>query len=234
MEKDNIFKFSESKLKVDSLQQRVYDRIKRLILTNRLRPGQNIIIDQLANELGISHTPIREALAMLKLDGLVSTGYHKTPKVTDIDEDDVREIYEVRMMIEGYAIRQVTGSLTDEDLFVLKKTIGNLETITNPDIFQESLAQADVDFHGLITSRLKNNIFLRIFGYIEDLSLRIRTLVMANSAEKIDVIKEEHYAIYKALEMRDPEMAYNAMIMHLTSACERTVEALDHIESLSE
>ena len=234
MEAKNLFGFSETKINVDSLQQRVYDRIKKLILTNRLKPGQNINIDQLANELGISHTPIREALAMLKLDGLVSTGYHKTPKVTDIDENDVREIYEVRMMIEGYAIRQVTASLTTEDLDLLKKTIVNHENNIHSDTFQESVAQSDVNFHGLITSKMKNNIFLRIFGFTEDLSLRIRTLVMANSAEKIDIITAEHDAIFEALEERDAEKAYDAMIAHLASACERTVEALANLESISD
>lgn len=77
--KDVKATFNE-KLKITSLQQIVYERIKRLILTNHYKPGQSLIIDQLTEDLGISHTPVREALAMLKLDGLVTTGYHRTPQ----------------------------------------------------------------------------------------------------------------------------------------------------------
>ncbi|HSN94148.1 MAG TPA: glutamate racemase, partial [Anaerolineaceae bacterium] len=96
--------FMESKLKVDSLQQRVYDRLKTNILTNKYAPGMAMNIDQLAGDLGVSQTPVREALAMLKHDGLVVTDYYKTPIVSMIEEDDVSEVYEVRKMLEGYAI----------------------------------------------------------------------------------------------------------------------------------
>jgi len=140
---------SDEKLKVVSLQQIVYERIKKLILTNRLKPGKSLIIDQLTEELGVSHTPVREALAMLKLDGLVVTGYHHTPQVTDIEESDVREIYEVRMMLEGFAIQQVGGKLTPDDLDAMEKSLEIPDGI-NLDERLDLIAQSDVRFNGII------------------------------------------------------------------------------------
>jgi len=233
MDNNDIFRLSDSKLKVDSLQQRVYDRIKKMILTNKLQPGQNISIDQLASDLGVSHTPVREALAMLKLDGLVSTGYHKTPKVTDIDDLDVKEIYDVRKMLEGYAIRKAAENLTAEDLSILRKTIADYESKVDSEGLQEFLAISDINFHGLIVSKVENNIYFRLYRLIEDMSLRIRTLVIVHSAEKIDVISAEHYAIFDALEKRDTEKAYKAMINHLTNACKRTLDAVAQLETSS-
>src|SRR5512146_1012456 len=148
MDRKKIFGTSEMNLKVDSLQQRVYDQIKKMILTNRLKPGQDINIDQLASEMGISHTPVREALAMLKLDGLVSTGYHKTPKVTDIDEIDVKEIYDVRIILEGCAIQQVTNKLTNEDIVNLKKAVTVYHGKEDTEDIKELLAQSDIYLHG--------------------------------------------------------------------------------------
>jgi DNA-binding GntR family transcriptional regulator len=116
MKHSDSYNFNDSKLIVDSLQQRVYRRIKTLILINKLRPGQTLNIDKLAREFGVSQTPVREALAMLKSDGLVIKGYHRTPTVAEIEEGDVREIYEVRIMIEGFAIKKVINKLNNEDL----------------------------------------------------------------------------------------------------------------------
>ncbi len=217
------------KFNVDSLQQRVYDYIKKLILANRLKPGQDINIDQLAGEMGISHTPVREALAMLKLDGLVSTGYHKTPKVTDIDEIDVKEIYDVRMILEGCAVHQVIDKLTNEDIANLKKAVTSYQGKENSEEIKELLAKSDIYIHGLIISKVENSLFFRLYGLIEDMSLRIRTLVIANSAENIGTITKEHNAIIEALEQKDDDKAYQAMIDHLSNARERTLNAVAQI-----
>jgi DNA-binding GntR family transcriptional regulator len=227
---NNIFNTPETRLKVDSLQQRVYERIKKQILTNRLKPGQPISIDQLAEELGVSHTPVREALAMLKLDSLVVTGYHKTPQVTDIDELDVREIYDVRKMLEGFAILQVCSKLTDADIRTLEELVNQYLNNQDEDSLQETLAQSDVNFHGLIVSKVENNTFFRLYRMIEDMALRIRTLVITQSAEKIDVISQEHFGVLEALRRRDAEDAYHKMMTHLEHACERTLKAIAVLE----
>lgn len=230
MDRKEIFASSKGIFKVDTLQQRVYDYIKKLILTNKLKPGQEIIIDQLASNMGISHTPIREALAMLKLDGLVTTGYHKTPKVTDIDEIDIKEIYDVRIILEGYAIQQVINEISNEDVSILKSTVNVYQGKEDSEEISELLAQSDVNLHGLIISKVENSLFIHLYKTIEDMSLRIRTLVIANTAENIITITAEHNAIIEALEQRDVEKAYQAMVSHLSNARERTLNALVHLD----
>ena len=193
----------ESKLKVDSLQQRVYQRLKTNILTNKYAPGMAMNIDQLASDLGVSQTPVREALAMLKHDGLVVTDYYKTPIVSMIEEDDVSDVYEVRKILEGYAIQKVGSLLTEEDFKDLHAILRIPNEVAGADELQESLAQADVQFHGYLSSKVNNSTYFRIFQSVDDMSLRIRTLVLAQTARNVRILTDEHLAILEALEKKD-------------------------------
>lgn len=216
----------ESKLKVDSLQQRVYQRLKNNILTNKYMPGMPMNIDQLASDLGVSQTPVREALAMLKHDGLVVTDYYKTPIVSMIDEDDVSDVYEVRKILEGYAIQKVGLLLTEEDFTDLHAVLGIPNEVAGADELQESLAQADVQFHGYLSSKVNNSTYFRIFQSVDDMSLRIRTLVLAQTARNVRILTDEHLAILEALEKKDVKKAVKALNKHLDNACARTLKAI--------
>ena len=216
----------ESKLKVDSLQQRVYQRLKNNILTNKYVPGMPMNIDQLASDLGVSQTPVREALAMLKHDGLVVTDYYKTPIVSMIDEDDVSDVYEVRKILEGYAIQKVGSLLTEEDFKDLHAVLEIPNEVAGADELQESLAQADVQFHGYLSSKVINSTYFRIFQSVDDMSLRIRTLVLAQTARNVRILTDEHLAILEALEKKDIKKAVKALNKHLDNACARTLKAI--------
>lgn len=218
----------ESKLKVYSLQKRVYQRLKTNILTNKYPPGTQMNIDQLASELGVSQTPVREALAMLKHDGLVVTDYYKTPIVSIIEEDTVRELYEIRKLLECYAIQKVSPSLEKEDFAVLRATLDAAKDIANPEELQEALAQADVQFHGYFVSKINNSTFFRIFQSVNDMSLRVRTLVLAQTARNVRIVMDEHTVVLDALEKGEIKKAIRLLEKHLDSACARTLKAISN------
>lgn len=225
MKNSRLIEEIDSMLIVDSLQERVYKRLKKSILFNKLKPGQQLNIDQLASDLGVSQTPVREALAMLKLDGLVTKGYYKTPIVSEIEAEDVREIYEVRKMMECFALKKVAGALNEGDLEKLGKIILNIDK-TSLDTYQESLTKSDVDFHGFFISRVENNTFFRMYKSIEDLALRIRTLVQAQTYQNTDIVVNEHKTILDSLHQGDTDTACQNLITHLSNACERTLNSL--------
>ena len=220
----------ESKLKVDSLQQRVYQRLKDNILTNKYAPGMPMNIDQLANDLGVSQTPVREALAMLKHDGLVVTDYYKTPIVSMIEEDDVCELYEVRKLLEGYAIEKVGPTLTDEDFKDLHAILASPDQSASADELKESLAQADIQFHGYLADKVNNSNYFRIFQSVNDMSLRIRTLVLTQTARNINILTDEHLAVLGALEQKNIKKAMKLLNKHLDNACARTLKAIRQLE----
>jgi len=105
------------KLENATLRERAYNAIKDSILRNELLPGEVLSIDSLAKALGISQTPVREALTKLSADGLLEYERNKGFRVASITEDDVHETYEVRRLLEPYVARLVVNKVpTDPKL----------------------------------------------------------------------------------------------------------------------
>jgi len=111
------------KIQKGPLREQVRVRIKKLILTNYLLPGQHIVIDRLASELGVSQTPVREALVMLAHEGLVRMKPYENPRVAGIDASDVREVWEMRLLLEGWAIVRATPIVSEEALDDISKRL---------------------------------------------------------------------------------------------------------------
>lgn len=214
------------KIRTKSLREQTYEQVKRLILSNRLRPNQEIVMYELANELGVSHTPVREALVRLESEGLVDITHHKVPRVAQIDRQAVRELYEVRMILEGWAASRAAITLSDEQLDGLAELLDGSREAAREGRHNVYLA-ADIKFHRILTGSTGNSLFLRVSTSITDQSVRIRSLVEAISAESIDQIIDEHYAILDALRARNPELAREQTGNHLHAAMHRTLAALE-------
>ncbi len=102
---------------IKSLREHTYQAIKSSILQNKLLPGQHISIGELAGQLGISETPVREALAVLKGEGLIDYEPHRKVQIARVTEEDVRQVYEVRRLLEPHAVRLAIESIPkDRDL----------------------------------------------------------------------------------------------------------------------
>jgi len=217
------------KIRKDPLREQVRVQIKRLILTNRLRPGQSIIIDRLASELGVSHTPVREALAMLQHNGLVIMRPYENPRVTEIDASNVREVWEMRVLLEGWAAGEAALTLDDEAL----DTIGASLQCARQDALRSSFdahLESDIAMHEIILQATDNSLFGRLAQLVHDRSIRIRSLVEATgSTQDVLLIIDEHCAVLEALRARDPELVRQRLISHLEAGMKRTLVALENI-----
>lgn len=215
------------KIQRGPLREQVQIQIKQLILTNHLRPGQSIIIDRLANELGVSHTPVREALAMLEHDGLVVTRPYGTPQVAEITSDDVRDAWEMRLLLEGWAVRKATSVLTAEDFDQLEESLTHARHEAKLGHYEAHL-QSDIAMHVLILQTAENKLFNRLSQLVSDQSIRIRSLVEAIApVEEVLAIIDEHCAILEVLRARDEELAYERLVAHLEAGMNRTLVALE-------
>ena len=139
------------KIRRGPLRDQVGVQIKELILANRLRPGQAIVIDQLAAHLGVSHTPVREALAMLQHDGLVIMRPYENPRVAPVQASDVRDAWEMRILLEGWAIRRAVEKLSDESLDQLEQML-NVASRDARESRYESHLESDTAMHEMIES----------------------------------------------------------------------------------
>src|SRR3989338_1581452 len=99
-----------------TLRERIVDFVKDAVLKGRLRPGERVPEQEIAQSLGISRTPIREAFRQLESEGFISVAPRKGAVVSPITDKDVKEFYEIKSLLEGFAARTACPKLTDKDI----------------------------------------------------------------------------------------------------------------------
>lgn len=217
------------KIRRGPLREQVRAQIKSLILTNYLRPGQIIVIDRLASDLGVSHTPVREALAMLQHDGLVTMRPYENPQVAEVQESDVHDAWDMRLLLEGWAVQKATQTLSDEDLDEIEHMLEIASSDAQKSRYEAHL-QSDLKIHEMILTAVDNKLFDRLSQLVNDQSIRIRSLVEAIAPkEQVLEIIDEHIRLVDALRCRDSESARERLVAHLEAGKQRTLAALKEI-----
>jgi len=224
----------------ETLQEKAYKAIKDSIMRNDLLPGQPLSIDELARSLGVSPTPVREALTRLSGDGLVERARNKIACVAEITEDDVHQTYEVRKLLEPYAASLLAERLSinpnlEESLREIKEEAEGIQEILATTVpltssQYEAYLEIDLRLQEVIVEALGNSLLGNIFSLVGNHSLRIRSFVEAaiepSGSEVLHNINEEHLAIIEALLGRDPERTQETAKQHLNNAQERTLQAM--------
>jgi DNA-binding GntR family transcriptional regulator len=230
MEKSHVEIKGIKKINKGNLKDLIIAQIKEEILFNRWRPGQPIIIDQLATEMGISHTPIREALAVLELEGMVELGSYTTPRVANITTQDVNEIYEMRILVEVWAIEKAAIHLTDNQIDQLKQLLEHARQQASYGDFSAHL-KVDLLLHETILRSTGNRLFEYLAQRVHDRSIRVRSLVESSGTHQ-DVIGiiDEHCRLVEAIHARDPNLARVNLLNHLEAGLKRTLTALESID----
>jgi DNA-binding GntR family transcriptional regulator len=123
----------EARVEKGTAQELVLESLRQAILAGVLEPGARLRQEELAELFGTSRIPIREALRALEYEGLVTSEPHRGSTVTQLDADDIDEVYELRILLEGHAIRLAVPLMTDEDLDDLAQLFGRMQSATSPD-----------------------------------------------------------------------------------------------------
>jgi DNA-binding GntR family transcriptional regulator len=217
---------------IKTLREHTYRAIKDLILKNEYLPGDYLPIKKVASDLGISETPVREALAMLKAEGLIDNEPHRKPQIADITEEEVKQVYEVRKLLEPYAATLVVENLA-KDLELKGKLLQVHELVRK--VLQDPTHRCSYDEYIEIDLRL-NEIFLQainnrllreVLSLVSSRSMRIRTFVEATTKAQLNVmihqITNEHDAIIQAMLCQDSKEAHQKVYDHLINAELRTL-----------
>ena len=134
------------------LRDVVFNTLRQAILRGELKPGERLMEIQLANKLGVSRTPIREAIRKLELEGLVLMIPRKGAEVAEITEKSLRDVLEVRRALEELAVRLACDKISEEKIQELKEAAEYFQsTLKSGDITK--IAEADVKFHDVICNR---------------------------------------------------------------------------------
>jgi len=205
------------------LVDEVYARIRADIMALKIAPDAHISIDSLARELGVSQTPIREALSMLEATGLVTkqhlVGYCAVPK---LNRTQFETLYELRLLLEPYAANKAARRMTPQILERLRQLSQDMQPDPGGDqrVFYNRFADNDSEFHALLAETSGNPLIAetlaRLHVHMHIFRLRFHTAVTTEAYA-------EHSLIIEALERGDPEAASNAMRAHLESSYQRLV-----------
>jgi DNA-binding GntR family transcriptional regulator len=199
-----------------SLDKLAYEKIKEAILNFQFLPNQALVEGDLASQLGISKTPVRDALMRLEKEGLVTRIAYKGTYVSDVNNQDMANIFDIRIVLEGLAIRLATEAICEDDLNHMDILIHKHETaLKNHDV--SSASAINNEFHNLIVDHCSNPLLQQMLHNLDDHLKRYR-LLSVSQGMRYDKSIPEHRAIYDALKERDPDKAEQAMQQHLQSA----------------
>jgi GntR family transcriptional regulator, rspAB operon transcriptional repressor len=201
-----------------SLEKFAYDALKDAIVSFRFTPGQSLVETDLARQLNISKTPVRDALLRLEKEGFVTkvpyTGYY----VMEITPQSVKEMFEIQAVLEGLAARQAALQFNQKD----KLHAISLIHAHNQALFASQMQDASAlnrEFHDLILQRAGNQRLQAMLQNLDDHLQRYRTLSNYQSGRLMKSV-EEHQRVLDAILNQDPQEAENTMRAHILSVLE--------------
>ncbi|GFI62033.1 HTH-type transcriptional repressor RspR [Clostridiales bacterium] len=209
------------------LRDVVFNIIKDGILTGRLRPGERLLENQLAEELGVSRTPIREALRMLEIENLVDLIPRRGAQVKEMSEKDIMDVLEIRKVLEELASGLAAKNITKQQIEELKKTHCDfVDAFDRGD--SDGVLEADTRFHDIIFNSTKNDKLVQIISNISIQIYRYR-ITYLKLLNNISVPNQQHLDIISALEKRD---AVKARIVSREHIEDQTMEILRSLRGL--
>jgi DNA-binding GntR family transcriptional regulator len=185
------------------LRDVVFNTLRDAILTGKLQPGERLMENQLAEKLGVSRTPIREALRMLELEHLVALTPRKGAQVLDMTEKDINNVLEIRGVLEGLATSVACRKMSPEQLVNLKEKEQKMEQAWLDDEL-EKVADYDEQFHDIIFMATENDKLIQIYKNLRIQLYRYRMAHAKLESSKAAIISH-HRSILWAIENRRSE-----------------------------
>jgi DNA-binding GntR family transcriptional regulator len=198
-----------------SLEKMAYNTIKAAILSFRLAPGETVVETDLARQLGISKTPVREGLGRLEKEGFIVKTPYKGYAVAPISKTDVIDFFEIRAALEGLAARLATANLSEDDIRYARSLAGQQHAAMDSNDI-EAASRLNRQFHDLLLERSRNPRLAAMLSNIEEHLQRYR-LLSSFQTGRLDKSASEHNRILAAFESHDPAEAEAAARDHILS-----------------
>lgn len=195
------------------LRDVVFNTLRQAILRGELKPGERLMEIQFANKLGVSRTPIREALRKLELEGLVNMVPRKGAEVADITEKSLRDVLEVRKALEELSVQLACEKITEEEIEELKRVAERFkDTLNDQDVTK--IAEADVAFHDVIYTATDNQKLILLLNNLREQMYRYRVEYLKKE-EAYPQLIAEHEELIDNISKRNKEEATRIMCEHI-------------------
>ncbi|WP_026699543.1 GntR family transcriptional regulator [Salibacterium aidingense] len=198
-----------------SYTDQVYRELKSAIVSGDIQQGEFLQERSIAEQLGVSRTPVREAIKRLEFEDWVETLPWKGVVVKDIDRQDIIEVFQCRYANEGFVGERVASTITDENMAELKKIKSTMEELA--DESRQEFINEDRKFHMHLAQLTNNSLLIHFLDRLSDQMLRFGILAVKDKV-RIKETLEEHQAIIDALETRSPEKTKEAIQRHIDNS----------------
>lgn len=195
------------------LRDVVFNTLRQAILKGELEPGERLMEIQLAQNLGVSRTPVREAIRKLELEGLVIMIPRKGAEVASITEKNLRDVLEVRKALEELAAELACKRMTEEGFQELEKQLSIFaEEVKGNDLTK--IAEMDVAFHDIIYKYTFNEKLVQMLNNLREQMYRYRVEYIKDKGKRSGLVTE-HVEIMNCIKKRDTEAAKLAVRSHI-------------------
>lgn len=197
------------------LREIVFTTMREAIINGDFKPGQRLMEVQLAEQMGVSRTPVREAIRKLELEGLVVMVPRKGAYVAGLSSEDVREVVEIRCVLEGLAAKLAAQKAASDDISKLESIIDNFEiAVKNKNV--ADLISYDSDFHEVIYRTAKNGKLIQMINGLREQVQRFRVAYFTQ-INNVDKLLIEHRNLLDAIINRDSELARQVAEKHINT-----------------
>ena len=208
------------------LRDVVFNTLREAILKGELKPGERLMELQLAAKLGVSRTPIREAIRKLELEGLVLMIPRKGAEVAEITEKNLRDVLEVRGALEELAVQLACDRIDKEGIRNLKKAAKEFEAVLDSDVITQS-GEADVEFHDVIYIATDNTRLIQLLNNLREQMYRYRVEYLKQK-ECHPKLLAEHQDIIRAIENGERGKAAKITSQHIDNQVAAVIGILRH------
>jgi len=206
-----------------SVREKTYDYLKSNILSGRFVPGERLAEEHLAEELGISRTPVREALHKLEQEGLIEPLESRGFRVPHDSPEEIEDLFDIRTVLEGYTLKIICERITDEQIEKLEEMIDKAEDALRrkriDEVFQWNTQFHDT-LHSLVADKRRfHSLIVNMRKYV----LRYRKDTLQNLGAGKRAI-DGHRQILLTLKLKDPELCERVMRIHIRQSKEDALQ----------
>lgn len=210
------------------LRDVVFNTLRQAILTGELKPGERLMEIHLADRLGVSRTPIREAIRKLELEGLVVMMPRKGAQVARITEKNLKDVLEVRRALDTLAVRLACQRMDEDYKKQLQDSCAEFARVVKNNNTKD-ITEADVRFHDIINKSTGNDRLIQLVNNLAEQMYRYRLEYIKDGAYHKRLV-EEHEEILQAIFEGDEERAAKAVVLHIDNQEKSIIQHL-HLDS---
>ena len=211
------------------LRDVIFDTLREAIIVGELKPGQRLMEVQVAEKMGVSRTPVREAIRKLELEGLVEMLPRKGAHVAELSGKDIMDVLEVRATLDGLATSLSATRITDDEKKELRHLLDQFINYVEKENLQGSIKK-DVEFHDVIYRSSRNDKLIQISNNLREQIQRFRIVYIKDYSSSRELIRE-HTEIYEAIIAGNPETAMEAARRHIKNQEETIIRSLKRNET---